>query len=78
MVLYGDLAHEVMVAKFITFGANKVCVFQVMAQIQMGQKIGPSDFVKFGPCVEPTYTREIVTTRKHVLDFFKIPCFHLT
>jgi hypothetical protein len=33
MVLYGDLAHEVMVAKFITFGANKVYVFQVMAQI---------------------------------------------
>ncbi len=51
-VLYGDLAHEVMVAEFITFGANKVCVFQVMAQIQMGQKLGQSDFVKFGPYVE--------------------------
>jgi len=39
MVLYGDLTQEAMVAKFITFRTNEIYVFQIMAQIQISQKI---------------------------------------
>jgi len=48
-----------------------------MAQIQMGQKIGPMDFVKFGPYVDATYTCEIVIVGENMLDYFGIPYFHL-
>jgi hypothetical protein len=44
----------------------------------MGWKIGLSNFVKFGPYVNPTYTREIVITGENTLDYFEIPYFHLT
>jgi hypothetical protein len=40
-----------------------------MAQIQMGRKTRLLDFVS-GPCVDPTYTHEIVTARKCALVFF--------
>ncbi len=70
MVLYGDSTQEVMVTKFIRFGTNEVYVFQVMAQIQMGQKTRSLDFVLFGPCVKPTYIHENMTTRERALDFF--------
>jgi hypothetical protein len=66
-----------MVAKFIRFGTNEVYVFQVMAQIQMGQKTRPLDFVRFGPYVKPTYTHENMTIGERALNFFEIPCFHL-
>jgi hypothetical protein len=49
----------------------------LMAQIQMGQKIGPMDFVKFGPYVDPIYTCQIVIVGESALDYFGIPCFHL-
>lgn len=41
-----------------------------MAQIQKGRKTRLLDFVRFGPCVDPTYTHEIVTARKCALVIF--------